>query len=240
MERTAYSSRSARGGQRVGRTGICLNTDNCQKAKDKETIVVRTGDFVCPECGNELHEIKEVKKPNNWMLIGGIAAAVIAIIVLIICMLPFGNDVPTKAPKTETHLGVVDSVTTEETETESVTDTVTVTDTITVTVTDTVTVTETKPATPETKTKVKTRNSTTVSSIPVGAIVVEGGYYEGPIRNGVPHGSGIMTYLKSMKIVPSKDYVAQPGETVTGTFRDGKLLTGTWTQKNGNKVRVNR
>ena len=100
MERTAYSSRSARGGQRVGRTGICLNTDNCQKAKDKEKIVVRTGDFVCPECGNELHEIKEVKKPNNWMLIGGIAAAVIAIIVLIICMLPFGDDVPTKSPKT--------------------------------------------------------------------------------------------------------------------------------------------
>ena len=213
MERTAYTPRSARGGQRAGRTGICLNTDNCQKAKDKEKIVVRTGDFVCPECGNELHEIKEAPKQKNWKLIGGIAAAVVAIIVLIICLFPSGNDAPTQEPQPKTPPKEVPPVAVPK-------DTLTNQDTT------------------EVETNIETQ--TEVSTIPEGAIAVEGGYYEGASRNGLPHGSGIITYLKATKIVPSKDYVAQPGETVTGTFRDGKLMTGTWTQKNGNKVRVNR
>ncbi len=213
MERTAYTPRSSRAGQRAGRTGICLNTDTCQKAKDKERIVVRTGDFVCPECGNELHEVKEQPKGPNKMLIGGIVAAVVAIIVLVVCLIPSGDDAQQEGTKGESEV-----VETPPTEPEGTT--------------------PEEPIVEELDINLQQPEAT--PGIPEGAIQMEGGYYEGATRNGVAHGSGMITYTKATKIVPSKDYVAQPGETVTGTFRDGKLMTGTWTQKNGNKVRVNR
>ncbi len=58
------------------RTGICLQ-DDCELAKSKEKQTVRMGhDFVCKECGAELHEVKSTPKGPNWKLIGGIAAGV--------------------------------------------------------------------------------------------------------------------------------------------------------------------
>lgn len=59
------------------RTGICLQ-DDCELAKSKEKQTVRMGhDFVCKECGAELHEVKVGGGGINKKLIGGIAAGVL-------------------------------------------------------------------------------------------------------------------------------------------------------------------
>ena len=57
---------------------------------------------------------------------------------------------------------------------------------------------------------------------------------------GQPHGSGTITYNSAHQSVESKDYVAQPGETVTGVFRDGKVQTVIWYKSDGTQQRVNR
>lgn len=72
----ARESRAA--GARM-RTGICLQ-DDCELAKSKEKQTVRMGhDFVCKECGAELHEVKSAPDGPNWKLIGGIAASVLVL-----------------------------------------------------------------------------------------------------------------------------------------------------------------
>lgn len=72
----ARESRAA--GARM-RTGICLQ-DDCELAKNKEKQTVRMGhDFVCKECGAELHEVKSGPEGPNWKLIGGIVAGVLVL-----------------------------------------------------------------------------------------------------------------------------------------------------------------
>lgn len=72
----ARESRAA--GARM-RTGICLQ-DDCELAKSKEKQTVRMGhDFVCKECGAELHEVKPGPPPPPWKLICGIAAGVLVL-----------------------------------------------------------------------------------------------------------------------------------------------------------------
>lgn len=76
-----------------------------------------------------------------------------------------------------------------------------------------------------------------------GPIEIDLGYgiYNGSTNSaGQPHGSGTIRYYTPHKIVESKDYVAQRGESVTGTFRDGKLQTGQWYKNDGTQQRVNR
>lgn len=73
----ARESRAA--GARM-RTGICLQ-DDCELAKSKEKQTVRMGhDFVCKECGAELHEVKGGGDDGiNKKLIGGIVAGVLVL-----------------------------------------------------------------------------------------------------------------------------------------------------------------
>ena len=55
------------------------------------------------------------------------------------------------------------------------------------------------------------------------------GKYEGELRNGKPHGHGIITYTSSHRIVSSKDFMASPGDTYEGEFRDGSPASiGIW------------
>lgn len=80
------------------------------------------------------------------------------------------------------------------------------------------------------------RRVVTVTDIDLGY-----GIYNGSANSaGQPHGSGTIRYYTPHKIVESKDYVAQRGESVTGTFRDGKLQTGQWYKNDGTQQRVNR
>lgn len=54
-----------------------------------------------------------------------------------------------------------------------------------------------------------------------GTVNLGYGTYTGDLKNGKPHGHGTIKYTKSHKIVPSKEYVASPGDTFEGDFRDG-------------------
>ena len=56
-----------------------------------------------------------------------------------------------------------------------------------------------------------------------GTVNLGYGKYTGDLKNGKPHGWGTITYTKSTKIVNSKDFVANPGDTFEGEFRDGKI-----------------
>lgn len=60
--------------------------------------------------------------------------------------------------------------------------------------------------------------------------------YQGDIKNGKPEGNGIMTF-KSPNIIPGSkgDIVAEPGEYVVGTWRNGEVNLVTLHQRNGNK-----
>ena len=60
--------------------------------------------------------------------------------------------------------------------------------------------------------------------------------YQGDVKNGKPEGNGTMTF-KSQHIIPGSkgDVVAEPGEYVEGTWRNGEVNLVTLHQKNGNK-----
>lgn len=71
-----------------------------------------------------------------------------------------------------------------------------------------------------------------------GTIKLSYGSYTGDLKNGKPHGYGVITYTKSQKIVPSKKFVANPGDKFEGDFRDGKISgLGYWIHE-GNKTVV--
>lgn len=54
-----------------------------------------------------------------------------------------------------------------------------------------------------------------------GTVNLPYGSYTGDLKNGKPHGYGTITYTVSHRIVSSKDFVANPGDTFEGEFRDG-------------------
>ena len=71
-----------------------------------------------------------------------------------------------------------------------------------------------------------------------GTVNLGYGKYTGDLKNSKPHGWGKITYTKSTKIVNSKDFVANPGDTFEGEFRDGKISgQGYWTH-DGNQTVV--
>ena len=66
------------------------------------------------------------------------------------------------------------------------------------------------------------------------------GNYEGAMKNGQPHGTGTIYYTTRHQVVPSKDIYAESGDYVTGSFRDGKLMSGQLHRKDGNQEFVQR
>lgn len=64
--------------------------------------------------------------------------------------------------------------------------------------------------------------------------------YQGGITNGKPNGNGTLTFKRSYEIIPGSGDYAERGETVTGQFRDGKLIFGTWNKNDGNRKVVKR
>ena len=66
------------------------------------------------------------------------------------------------------------------------------------------------------------------------------GKYEGAMKNGQPHGNGTIYYTTRHQVVPSKDIYAESGDYVTGSFRDGKLVSGQLHRKDGNQEFVQR
>lgn len=71
-----------------------------------------------------------------------------------------------------------------------------------------------------------------------GTVNLGYGTYHGDLKNGKPHGYGKITYKKNTRIVPSKDFVVNPGDTFEGEFRDGRISgIGYWSH-NGNQTAV--
>lgn len=63
------------------------------------------------------------------------------------------------------------------------------------------------------------------------------GVYTGDVRNGKPHGHGIIRYTSNHQIVSWKDFVASPGDTFEGDFRDGKITgLGYWKRKSDGNI----
>ena len=53
--------------------GQCINFGNCSKANSKEILEVKVGeDFICPECGGSLVEVKDT--PFPWWIMAVAAA----------------------------------------------------------------------------------------------------------------------------------------------------------------------
>lgn len=71
-----------------------------------------------------------------------------------------------------------------------------------------------------------------------GTVNLGYGRYTGELKNGQPHGYGKITYTQQHKIVSSKDFVANPGDTFEGEFREGRISgIGFWTH-DGNQTAV--
>ena len=58
------------------------------------------------------------------------------------------------------------------------------------------------------------------------------------IKDGKPHGNGIMRFKSRQTIPGTVDCVAEPGEWVNGMWRDGKVNAGTWYRNDGNQIIV--
>lgn len=100
----------------------------------------------------------------------------------------------------------------------------------------------TPPVVVDTPTVTKPTKPIKVNPVPPvngrGTVNLGYGKYTGDLKNGKPHGYGKITYTKSTKIVNSKDFVANPGDTFEGEFRDGKISgQGYWTH-DGNQTVV--
>ncbi len=60
------------------RQGKCTNFGNCEVANQQKIVPVPQGaDFVCPECGRELSEIRVAASRSNSTLFGGIIVAIL-------------------------------------------------------------------------------------------------------------------------------------------------------------------
>lgn len=198
------------------RIGTCVNLD-CDNYK-KEVEVEAGADFECPLCHQPLKE-KTGKtggsKPGNNGGKGGLIAGIAA---LVICaggagayFMMGGDDAekPVEAEKTQPMV-----------------------------VTEPVDTTEAKPV--QKPVKEEPVKETTPAKVVNGRGTVDLGYatYVGDLKNGKPHGYGTLTYKKSQKIVPSKDFVASPGDTFEGEFRDGRISGLGYWKHDGNQTVV--
>lgn len=213
------------------RYGICLNDKDCSKCKAKEVQqITARKEFVCEECGKPLRECPPPR--SFWDKYGKliIAAAVVVIAVIaVVCVMfiPGGKD----KPQVEADTTQVDSVKVDTTKVDTVK-------------TEPVKEPVKEPVTEQEQAKEPATEQEVVTPEPVanpkyGTVNLGYGTYTGDLKNGKPHGHGTITYTRSTKIVNSKDFVASPGDTFEGDFRDGRISGGIgyWTH-DGNQTAV--
>lgn len=79
-------------------------------------------------------------------------------------------------------------------------------------------------------TKEKKTDGSTTYIRPTGPAKLGYGSFSGKLKNGKPNGMGTLRYTSS-HLIDSRDpkgRVAQPGDYVTGEWKDGKLVQGRW------------
>ena len=210
--------------------GVCHNYEGCDMASEKVVQEVEKSNFVCQECGKPLYPVKQ--QPQPWwkkhqreltlgagvlIIGGGITGGILA----------FGGDKeePVKEPaevKTEqVDSTKVDSVVAQPQAEEPKAE---------------------KPKAEEPKVDVPKAKQPAGGNSAASSTSKNLGYgkYEGAMKNGQPHGTGIIYYTTRHQVVPSKDIYAESGDYVTGSFRDGKLMFGQLHRKDGNQESVQR
>ena len=219
--------------------GVCHNYEGCDMASEKVVQEVEKSNFVCQECGKPLYPVKQPPQPwwkkhqreltlGAGVLIigGGITGGILA----------FSGDKEKPAKESE-------KVQTEQVDSTKVDSVVA------------------QPQAEGHKTEgskegvkqpaggdgVKQPASgggvkQPVSGDPAPSTSKNLGYgkYEGAMKNGQPHGTGTIYYTTRHQVVPSKDIYAESGDYVTGSFRDGMLMSGQLHRKDGNQEFVQR
>lgn len=211
--------------------GVCHNYEGCDMASEKVVQEVEKSNFVCQECGKPLYPVKQQTQPwwkkhqreltlGAGVLIigGGITGGILA----------FSGDKeePAKEPA---------KVDTTQVDTTKVDSPVVVQPPVV------------DPPVEGPQGGVKQPGGgggvkQPVSGDPASSTSKNLGYgkYEGAMKNGQPHGTGIIYYTTRHQVVPSKDIYAESGDYVTGLFRDGKLMQGQLHRKDGNQEFVQR
>lgn len=195
------------------RYGMCLN-EQCSKAKAKEVQEISARkEFVCEECGKPLRECPPPPPPTNWLKI--------VLIVVVVAALGGGGWYFLSKGGGKQPVEVNDG---------PPTDSIAPVDTTAV-----------PTGGPDTKKPVETTGKKEPDTkIVNGRGTVDLGYgtYTGDLKNGKPHGYGVITYKTSHKIVSSKDFVANPGDTFEGEFRDGRISGLGYWKHDGNETAV--
>ena len=96
-----------------------------------------------------------------------------------------------------------------------------------------------EPKTEDTKKKEGTGTGTSRSTgmqNGMGTKVYSYGKYAGNLKNGVPDGTGKLTFTKAYQL--NSEYTAQPGEYIQGIFENGKPTFVTYYQKDGTVTKI--
>ncbi len=212
--------------------GVCHNYEGCDMASEKVVQEVEKSNFVCQECGKPLYPVKQQTQPwwkkhqreltlGAGVLIigGGITGGILA----------FGGD--KEEPVTE-QTEKVDSTKVDSTKVDS-------------TKVDSVAQPNPGPIGGPKPTGTEhggggVKQPDDGSPAPTTSKNLGYGKYEGAMKNGQPHGTGTIYYTTRHQVVPSKDIYAESGDYVTGSFRDGMLMSGQLHRKDGNQEFVQR
>lgn len=209
--------------------GVCHNYEGCDMASEKVVQEVEKSNFVCQECGKPLYPVKQQTQPwwkkhqreltlGAGVLIigGGITGGILA----------FSGDKeepakePAKVQTEQVDSTKVDSVVAQPQAEEPKAE---------------------EPKAEEPKVDVsKAKQPAGGGGVSSTSKNLGYGKYEGAMKNGQPHGTGTIYYTTRHQVVPSKDIYAESGDYVTGSFRDGKLMSGQLHRKDGNQEFVQR
>lgn len=218
-------ARQARPGRNV-RYGKCV-TEGCENYR--QTVAITHGDFKCPKCEKELMECPppvQKKAPVKMIAIG--AVAVIALAGGGFALFGGKSDKKATKPRTE-QVETTQPNEAEETskaaEAQKAAEEAEKAEEAQKAAAEAMKAEEAQKAAEEAKKKGETSASATPTAAPrnasYGTVKLSYGTYTGDLKNGQPHGHGKLTYTKSHKIVASQSYVASPGDTYEGDFRNG-------------------
>lgn len=212
--------------------GVCHNYEGCDMASEKVVQEVEKSNFVCQECGKPLYPVKQQTQPwwkkhqreltlGAGVLIigGGITGGILA----------FSGDKEEPAKET----AKVDTTQVDTTKVDTIV---------------------TPPQDPEPGDGSDGKSGSGrdgnpgggrdgnpgVGPVPSTSKNLGYGKYEGAMKNGQPHGTGTIYYTTRHQVVSSKDIYAESGDYVTGSFRDGKFMSGQLHRKDGNQEFVQR
>lgn len=189
--------------------GQCINLGNCSKANSKEILEIKVGeDFICPECGGSLVEVKDT--PFPWWIVV-IAAAVL--------LLGGGGYYGYKVAWFDSFINVQPPSGDGETDDEGLGEIV-----------------DHQPA-QISMSEALAKGHVMDDGNGRGTISTDNGKYEGELKEGRASGNGTFRFFKSC-LISAKDSqkrMAQTGDYVSGQFHNNQLVQGKWFDKDGNQ-----